>query len=97
MELPFKGPEFEKAWSEWLDYRKQRRLPKYVETGLKKTFTHLKNISDNDSAKAIQIIDYSISQNYQGLHPLKNGTYQQTTGKGQPGTSEARIAALKKW
>lgn len=99
-ELPFKTPEFKKSWEEWIQWRKEKRLPKYVPSGLKKTFTHLVNISNNDDKIAIAIIDYSISNNYQGLFALKNQANgnQQTSGQiAKPGTSQARVNALRKW
>lgn len=64
--LPFNEP-FKAAWEEWLAYRKERRLPSYKPVGLKKTLTRLIQLADNSEAEAIKIIDYSISQNYQGL------------------------------
>lgn len=71
IELPFNSQEFADAWHEWLTYRSERKLPKYVPTGLKKTFSHLQNIAANDQ-QAIEIINQSIALNYQGLFPLKN-------------------------
>ncbi|MFT3679461.1 MAG: hypothetical protein QM791_04260 [Ferruginibacter sp.] len=70
-DLPF-GEAFKISWDEWLEYRKERKLPKYVSAGLKKTFTMLKRISNNDERTAIGIINQSIENNYQGLFPLKN-------------------------
>lgn len=101
MELPFTDPEFEKIWQEWIEYRNEHpNWGKYKPTGLKKTFSHLKEISNNNVKTAIQIINYSMAQGYRGLFPLnnKNGTYIQTTNQGgKPGTSVARVEALKKW
>lgn len=69
--MPFQEPEFELKWKEWLEYRKQRKLPQYVPIGLKGTFTKLKKISLNDVQTAISIIQQSMDDNYQGLFPLK--------------------------
>ncbi len=69
--LPFDLPEFSLKWQEWLQFRKERRLPSYVPTGLKKTFTKLVNESQGDPCVAMQIIDQAIANNWQGLHPLK--------------------------
>lgn len=102
-ELPF-NEAFKIAWDEWLSYRKERKLPKYAATGLKKTLTHLVNISNNNEQTACAIIDQSIIQNYQGLFPLKTSYGIQFNQTGNParaghnlGTSEARIKALKEW
>lgn len=96
IEFPFKDPDFLKAWEEWEQYRKERKIARYVPTGLKKTFTHLKNISGDDKNTAIKIIHQSMEQNYAGLFPLKhqNGSHQSTSAS-KPGTSEARLAAAK--
>lgn len=70
--LPFKTHSFEKAWNDWLEYRKQRKLPKYVPKGLEKTFTALTRISNDDEKTAILIIEQSMEMGWQGLFPLKN-------------------------
>jgi hypothetical protein len=72
--LPFKTEQFESAWNEWLEYRKERRLPKYVPKGLQKTFAGLIRISENNESVAIAILNQSMELNYQGLFPLKNVT-----------------------
>lgn len=74
--IPF-STTFQTAWDEWLQYRKERKLPKYTPTGLKRTITHLLNISGNNEQTAILIVEQSIAQNYQGLFPLKNNFHAQ--------------------
>lgn len=77
VQLPFNHDGFIEKWQEWLQYRKERRLPNYVPTGLKGTFTRLKNMSNDNPLVAIEIIQQSMDNNYQGLFPLKtlsNGT-----------------------
>ena len=84
------------AWQEWLTYRKERKLPKYVPTGLKKTIAHLEDITGKDEAKAINFINYSIAQNYQGIFPNPNYDKRITDNSQQrSGTSAARINAVK--
>lgn len=70
----FTTSELQTAWDEWLQYRKERKLPKYTPTGIKKTWTHLMNIANQSEQVAIEIINQSIAQNWAGLFPLKNGT-----------------------
>jgi|ERR1044072_5864854 hypothetical protein len=72
-ELPF-SEAFATAWQEWLTYRKEeKRLRPYTEKGLKRTITYLINLANNDEEKAIEIINYSMNQQYQGLFlPKKN-------------------------
>ena len=72
VKLPFDSEAFLISWNEWIQYRKERKIPKYVPTGLKRTFANLVKISGNNEAIAIAIIAQSIEQNYQGLFPLKN-------------------------
>lgn len=70
-DLPFFGPEFRTAWENWLQYRKERKLAKYVPTGLKATFSKLIKDSHNNEQKAVKIIENAISCNWHGLHGLK--------------------------
>jgi len=80
IEFPFKEPDFIQVWEEWIQYRKERKIAKYVPTGLQKTFTHLKNISGSDKITAIKIIIQSMEQNYSGLFPLKQSNGQPNQG-----------------
>lgn len=70
-DLPFFTPEFRKAWDEWIEYRAQRRLPKYVPVGLRKTFSKLISDCHNNEERAIAIINRAMAANWQGLHPDK--------------------------
>lgn len=102
IELPFEGESFKAAWDEWLRYRGERRLPKYVPTGLKKTFTNLLNISGNNVTTAIQIINQSIENNWQGLFPVKSNQYAKdirplTTSPKQRGAYELLEKARNNW
>jgi len=68
--LPFASEEFKNAWNEWIEYRKERRLPKYVPRGLKMTFSKLVRESDNHERTAIKMIENSMEQNYQGIFKI---------------------------
>jgi hypothetical protein len=57
-------PAFRQAWAEWLEYRKERRLPKYTGIGLKKQFARLSGWGVEASVAAI---DLAIAQNWQGI------------------------------
>lgn len=94
-ELPFHSEDFRQAWEEWLQFRKESRFKKYVPTGLKKTFTHLVAISGKDERTAIKIIEQSVSQNWQGLFPLKQQINASSTSNTQRKFSrhEAGIAS----
>lgn len=71
-DLPFKSELFKEAWEEWMSYRKQKKLPKYVPMGLKRTFKSLLKDCENIEVVAIEMIHYSISKNWQGLFRNKN-------------------------
>lgn len=83
--LPFTDFDFCEKWREWLQYRKERRLGAYAPTGLKSTFTRLKKMCHDDPKIAIEIIDQSLANNWQGLFELK----QQFNGRANKGESSA--------
>lgn len=100
VQLPFNDDNFISKWQEWLQYRKERRLASYVPTGLKQTFSKLLNISNNNPEIAIQIIDQSMSNGWQGLFELKtlpNATNISNPANGNQagGISNSRIQAAK--
>ncbi|UFH52523.1 hypothetical protein [Spirosoma sp. KNUC1025] len=70
-DLPF-GEAFAEAWSLWLRYRSERRLPAYKPIGLKGALTDLLTLSGNDEAHAIELIHHAIAKNWQGIYPIKN-------------------------
>lgn len=57
---------FEAAWADWLEYRRQRRLPKYTPIGLKRT---LARVAAWGPDAAVAAIEYSMAQNWQGIFP----------------------------
>lgn len=97
--LPFDSPEFEAAWNEWIEYRRERRLPSYKPIGQKKTFAGLLRDSENDEATAIAMINQAMEKNWQGIYPLivKNGTNQQSTQPAKPGRSEINDRARSEY
>jgi len=88
VQLPFNDENFISKWQEWLQYRKERRLAAYTPTGLKATFTKLKRISQESHSIAMQIIDQSLENGWQGLFELKNtsngATHQRASQKPTP-------------
>jgi len=104
VELPFFSEEFRAIWAEWLQYRKERRLAKYVPRGLKMTFARLVHDSGGNEAKAIDMIKNSMEQNYQGIYERRgskygivNGNFKSDHSNGKPGVSEERIRRAKNW
>lgn len=61
-------PEFVKKWVEWEQYRRSKRKPISPAAAA----LQIKLLSNYDEATAIQIIDFSIASDYQGLFPPKN-------------------------
>lgn len=104
VQIPFMESEFLDKWQEWLQYRKERKLANYVPTGLKKTFAKLVGDSNNDYKVAMEIIDHSIAQGWQGLFPIKqinNGatviSANSSSNTKPAGTSGNRIQSLRKF
>ena len=97
IDLPF-GPLFAQKWAEWLQYRTERKLAKYRPTGLKMALKRIVRESDNNEAMAVDMLDYSMEMNYQGIFKRKtNGNQRVNESQHRIGTSEARIQALAKW
>lgn len=70
-DMPFVSDAFLNAWEEWLAERKEKKIRKYTKRGAKAALTNLKKISGDDEAKAIQIINQSIENGWQGFWPIK--------------------------
>jgi len=75
-----KTPEFEKIWQEWVDYRKEIKHGLTPGT-IKAQFKKLSAYSVDD---AIEMINQSILNGWQGLFELKNKSptkpFQKQTG-----------------
>ena len=71
VELPFKYEGFVKAWTEWLEYRKERKL-KTAAITVKKQLDFLSTYA---ASEAIEIINASIQNGWQGLFAPKQ-TFQ---------------------
>ncbi len=74
--LPFESDNFKEVWGLWKKERKERKTKKYTENGEQAALHNLQKISDNNENTAIEIINQSIIQGWQGLFPLnstKNG------------------------
>lgn len=80
-QLPFTG-KFAEAWQEWLEYRKEKKLPKYVPRGIKMTFTELINLSNNNEETAIKMLERAMCNNWQGFNFKlpENGQQNSSTG-----------------
>lgn len=61
-------PKFIKKWTEWEQFRRSKRKPISPAAAA----LQIKLLSNYDETTAIQIIDFSIASDYQGLFPPKN-------------------------
>jgi len=89
--LPFNDVDFINKWQEWLQYRAERKLARYVPTGLKRTFTKLFQDSGGSPQVAVAIIDQSLGNGWQGLFPIKE---QQNFQNGGQANTKARVSAI---
>jgi len=100
-ELPFAEQCFIEKWNEWLAYRSEKRLPKYKPIGLKKTLARLKNESGGNVVEAIDMLEYSMEQNWQGIFKRNNNgkAHQRTLPDGtiKSTRGERTIKAYKEW
>jgi uncharacterized protein YdaU (DUF1376 family) len=71
---PFESENFERAWANWITYRKQIGKPY---RSVMSEQAALKKLSEHPEATAIKMIEESISNSWQGLFELK----QQNNGK----------------
>lgn len=62
--LPFSSPEFEKAWSDWLQYRTQIKKPYRSELSM---LMILNRLGSHTESEAIEMIKQSISNSWQGI------------------------------
>jgi len=93
IDLPFKSDEFYNIWQEWLEFRKERKYPKYGPIGLKRALSRLIRLSSGFEATATAIIIQSMEMGWQGFFPIKI----EQNGTTKLGTSAARIEALRNW
>lgn len=91
--LPFNldAPEFHRAWNEYLDYRKERRLPKLVSRSVQKLWDEL---SDAGPEAAVQAIETSIRNGWAGVFP-RRGDSGQRAGQLSGGRPAASLGALQ--
>ena len=80
-EESFVEPEFEPAFSLWLEYKHQRRESYKSDISLKTCYNKLVRLSGNNPDTAMAIVEQSMANNWAGLFSLKddngNGNYKQ--------------------
>ena len=78
------APEFEQAFSVWLEYKHQRHETYKSDMSLKVCYNKLVKLAGGDPATAMAIVEQSMGNNWAGLFPLRNErngtTINQSTG-----------------
>jgi len=74
----------------WLDYKKEKKQAYKGETSLNTMFNQLKKLSNESPQKAIEIIDYSIGNNYTGFFQPKENN---STGSYKSESTQRKEAA----
>lgn len=102
VKLPFESERFALAWDEWLQYRRERKLPIYKPIGLKKVFAKLFRESNGYEQTAIDMIEQAMGNYWIGIYPLQQNYYGTTNNKpgasdSRKGTSADRIKRAKDW
>jgi len=90
--LPFalNNEKFITAWEEWLQYRKERRLPKLLPRSIQKQWDAL---NDMGCEEAVAAIDYSIRQGFQGIY--RERAPSAPGGLGGPRMGSSSLGALQ--
>ena len=91
---PFELIEFAKKWDLWIAYRKEKRISAYKRIGEQAALKNLAEISGGNIEVACSIIDKSISNNWQGLFPLKPNEKIGTNGKQGIDTRRAELKRI---
>lgn len=84
-DLSFVSPEYHKAFTEWLQYKKDRKETYKTQQSLQKCYTKLINLSGNNPSVAQEIVDQSIASNYAGLFELKKSNKPTATQQAPAG------------
>ena len=93
--FPFTGELFVAMWQNWKDYKKSDHKFTYKSAiSEQAALKQLSKMADGDEQRAIEIIEYSISQGYKGLFEnTKNATHIKNNRK-EPATSWDELAGI---
>lgn len=70
----FVSPMFEKAFTTWLDYKRERKESYKSRKSLKVCYTHMVKMSGGSPEMAMAIVEQSMANNWAGLFELKTTT-----------------------
>jgi hypothetical protein len=68
-------PEFREAWDEWTQYRAERKLCRWVPMTQRK---QLKRMAAMGVDRALEMIEWSIMQGWQGLYETRASEFEVT-------------------
>ena len=91
---PFEDDAFFQLWEEWKIDRKERGIKTYTLRGEQAALTKLNNDADGDVRVAIQMIQNSIANGWQGIFKINN---QKTKQRGGVATTGVDVDKLKYW
>ena len=75
IDYQYVSPEFKDIFSDWMEYKNQRKEAYKTEKSIQLCYNKLVKLSGNDPYTARQIVDQSMANNWAGLFELKNEGY----------------------
>jgi DNA-binding Lrp family transcriptional regulator len=72
--LPWSDVDFKAMWDLWLLQRRKLKIKLYTDIGQQSALKRLQTLSNNDKRRAIEIIEHSIAQGYQGIYADRKTT-----------------------
>jgi hypothetical protein len=90
-DLSFISSEYMEAFQEWLDYKKARKETYQTQMGVKKCYSHLLKLCEDNPAVAKQIVDQSIANNWAGLFELKTPGKVSAHPTGESGSNGLKL------
>lgn len=96
-DLSFVSDEFRPAVNKWLEYKKERRERYKSTSSVKVFYNNLLKYSGNNPAKALEVVDQSIGNNYSGIFELKTKNASSFNGTTPTnGRASSRVPVGKK-
>jgi hypothetical protein len=89
--LTLNTPAFQKAWADYEEYRRQRRLPKLIPMSVQRQWDKL---SDHGETVAIAAIDQTITNGWQGIFPERVQADAPLAGRPMGGNAQSGRSSL---
>jgi hypothetical protein len=89
LRFDFVAEPFREAFMRFIDYRKSVRKPFRTQQGVEAAYRKLLEYSNKNPARAAQIVEQSIANEWQGLFELKTSSQHRRSGQSLPPASEA--------